>query len=63
MLLLCDGHRGEGSGGSALPDHGVTAGHGQGGVPTVHRHGEVEGSDDAWIVTVETRLTGDLPYQ
>ena len=30
-----------------LPEHGVAARHGDGGVPAVDRHGEVEGGDDA----------------
>ena len=29
-----------------LPDHGVPDHHGEGGVPAVHGHGEVEGGDD-----------------
>ena len=46
LLLLGDGDGGEGGGGGALPHHRVAAGHGQGGVPTVNSHREVEGSDD-----------------
>ena len=46
LLLLGDGDGGEGSGGGALPHHRVAARHGQGGVPTVNSHREVEGSDD-----------------
>ena len=46
LLLLGDGDGGEGGGGGALPHHRVAARHGQGGVPTVNSHREVEGSDD-----------------
>ena len=30
-----------------FPEHCVATGHGDGGVPAVHGHGEVEGGDDA----------------